>query len=183
MLIRITPEMFINEKYGCCTIQNVRREIFETQKFKDKYPWRINYRDKINCLLNSNVQGSQEVSLYFETIDSLCQSGAINQTNGRDFDLSYTDKWLLAGALAHQYKITTGDNEIKIMGRQEFSREFKGDISPLGMVNNWIKDGILLKDEKLFEIISDWAHLGEHPQPTRQKSIFKRLTGQKYLGS
>jgi hypothetical protein len=34
MLIRIAPDMFRDDRYGCVTIQEVFQELFRTQKFK-----------------------------------------------------------------------------------------------------------------------------------------------------
>jgi len=47
MLLRIAPQMFLDDTYQCCTIAEVRNEIFQTQKFKNKYPWREKFKDKI----------------------------------------------------------------------------------------------------------------------------------------
>lgn len=38
MLIRIAPDMFEDSRYGCVTTQEVIRELFRTQRFKEKYP-------------------------------------------------------------------------------------------------------------------------------------------------
>ncbi|NQV19357.1 MAG: hypothetical protein HQ534_12545 [Armatimonadetes bacterium] len=38
MLIRIAPDMFIDSKYGCKTINEVRKEFISTTRFKEKYP-------------------------------------------------------------------------------------------------------------------------------------------------
>ncbi len=40
MLIRIAPDMFDDEKYGCVTVSSVHREIKQSSRFKKKYPWR-----------------------------------------------------------------------------------------------------------------------------------------------
>lgn len=37
MLIRIAPDMFRDDGYGCVTIQEVFQELFRTQKFKMQY--------------------------------------------------------------------------------------------------------------------------------------------------
>jgi len=50
MLIRIAPEMFLNESYDCYTIKEVWEEMFQTTKFKNKYPWRVNFKKNIKIL-------------------------------------------------------------------------------------------------------------------------------------
>jgi hypothetical protein len=44
MLIRIAPDMFRDDRFGCVTIQEVFQELFRTQKFKKQmiliYIWR-----------------------------------------------------------------------------------------------------------------------------------------------
>ena len=56
MLIRIAPDMFCDERYGCVTMQEVIKELFRTQKFKAKYPWRTRYKSKIKALGASKVK-------------------------------------------------------------------------------------------------------------------------------
>ena len=55
MVIRIAPDMLTDKNYGCFTIQEVRKEIIRQQKFKDKYPWRHRFKDKIRCIPNSEI--------------------------------------------------------------------------------------------------------------------------------
>ncbi len=55
MVIRIAPDMLTDEKYGCFTIQKVREEIIRQQKFENKYPWRHDVKDKIQCIPNSEI--------------------------------------------------------------------------------------------------------------------------------
>jgi len=58
MLIRIVPEMFCDERFECVTIHEVIQEIFRTQKFKSRYPWRERYKPKIKALgLTSAIGG------------------------------------------------------------------------------------------------------------------------------
>ncbi|WDN87463.1 hypothetical protein BuS5_00431 [Desulfosarcina sp. BuS5] len=67
MLIRVAPDMFCDDRYGCVTIQEVSQELFRTQKFKSRYPWRASYKSKIKPLGASRVkQGDYE--LHLQTI-------------------------------------------------------------------------------------------------------------------
>ena len=81
MLIRIAPEMFIKSEYECCTIRLVRKELFWPQKFKTKYPWRIQFKDKVKPLAH-DISDNEDVHRYFDAIDSLIEHGRIN-------DISY----------------------------------------------------------------------------------------------
>jgi len=42
LLIRIAPQMFIDDKFNCFTVREVWEEVFQTQKFRTKYSWRDN---------------------------------------------------------------------------------------------------------------------------------------------
>ena len=44
MLIRIVPDMFMDERFECVTVHDVRKEVFQTQRFKTRYPWRNEFK-------------------------------------------------------------------------------------------------------------------------------------------
>jgi len=182
MLIRIAPDMFIDDRYECCTIRLVREEIFRTQKFKTKYPWRIKFKNKIQCLPTNHVK-NDNFDMYFDAVESLIEHGTINKEKGSEFDLSYVDKAIIACALSNAYKITTGDEDLRTFAKQEFGTHFKGWISPLGLINKWIRNNLIQWDDSLHDYVSEWTRDDEHPQPRRQKTAFKKLTGRKYPGS
>ena len=182
MLIRIAQEMFIKSEYECCTIRLVREEIFRTQRFKTKYPWRSQFKDKVQSL-PLDISDNKEVRRYFDAIDSLIEHGRISEKTGMEFDLSYIDKKLLACALSNGYKISSGDDDMKQFAKQEFGGDFKGWISPLGIVNRWLKKGLIKWDRSLHVHLAEWETYNEHPQPQRQKIQFKKLTKRNYPGS
>ena len=95
MLIRIAPDMFIAEHYECCTINPVRDEIFRIQRFKTKYPWRNQFKDKIRCLPNDFLE-NDNVIRYSDAVKSLIDQGTINERTGLEFDLSYVDRMVLS---------------------------------------------------------------------------------------
>lgn len=183
MVIRIAPDMLTDEKYGSFTIQEVRKEIIRQQKFKDKYPWRHQFKDKIQCIPNSEILNNSAVNQYVEAIDLLIDSNVINNKTGKLFDLSPVDRMFIACALSFGFRVSTGDGDIKDLAKQEFPKVFKGSISPLGMVNMWIRNGLIVWDDPLHEYVADWKRTGEAPQPKHQKNVFKKLTGLKYPGS
>ena len=72
---------------------------------------------------------------------------------------------------------------IKDFAIQEFSENFKGSISPLGMVNRWIRSNLIQWNNSRHDYIKDWKRNDEHPQPRRQKIEFKKIVGLPYPGS
>lgn len=183
MLIRIAPDMFIDKRYQCCTISHVRAEIYKNQRFKTKYPWLTHIRDKIRCLPNSDAVNNNSVNQYFNVINVLIGNGTINKKKDVEFDLSPVDRLVLACTLGNGYKITTVDDDIKDFAEQEFGNAFKGNISPLAMLNSWIRKRLLNWNDTLYDYVADWKRNNEHPQPKRQKSEFRKLTGYRYPAS
>jgi hypothetical protein len=183
MVIRIATDMLIDENYGCVTIQEVREEIIRQQKFKDKYPWRQKFKDKIRCIPNSEIINNNLVDQYNDVINLLIENNTTNSKTGRLFDLSPVDKQFIACALGFGFQISTGDGDIKDIAKQEFSKAFKGSISPLGMVNMWIRKDLINWNDTLHEYVADWKRTGEASQPKHQKNVYKKLTGLKYPGS
>jgi hypothetical protein len=39
MLLRIVPDMFIDERFECVTLRCIHDELVQTTKFRTKYPW------------------------------------------------------------------------------------------------------------------------------------------------
>lgn len=181
LLIRIAPDMFIDPRYQCCTIKEVHDELFQTQKFKQKYPWRNAYRDKIICL--PVTQKEQEIASFSEVIFLLNEAGTRDMYTGRIFSLSSRDIKLLACALANGYKLSTGDAGIMNMAHQQFDEIYKGSVSALELINLWLRNRLITWNDTLHEYIADWYRQAEHPQLNDQKKIFKRLTKRDYPGS
>lgn len=182
MLIRIAPDMFLDKRYRCFTINLMRHEFFRNPKFKNKYPWRNDFKAKIQGL-PSNFTNNADVSRYFEAIRLLIRNITINAKTGRPFDLSYVDQMFLACALVNGYKISTGDENLALFALQEFGDEFHGNISPLGIINRWIRERLIKWNEELHSYVTDWKINNEHPQPKKQIREFKKLTGLSYPGS
>lgn len=182
MLIRIAPKMFIDPGFECVTISDVVSEIFHTQKFKNRYPWRKRYKSKIRPLSNA-VLKTNEFKLYFQVIDNQIRAGIINNKTSHYFDLSKVDQRIVACARANDYRITTGDKDLIQYYLQQFSNNPDEIISPLGMVNIWMKTGLISWDETLQTILEDWNKCDEAPQPKAEIRKFQKLTGYKYLGT
>jgi hypothetical protein len=171
--------MFSDPEYGAMTLPCVVNEIFQTQKFKDKYPWRRNYKNKINPKSHIN---HDDYKLAFSAVNALIDIGTENEKTGRLFDLSKADKEVAAFAIAHGCEISTGDQGIIDLMAQEFSEEFQGNLSPLELINVWLVAGLLHWDESRHRILEEWAITEERPQPLAAIKKFTELTGQKYPG-
>lgn len=178
MLIRIAPDMFRDDRYGCVTIQEVFQELFRTQKFKSRYPWRESYKNKIKTLGASRVKQG-DYGLCLQTVRNLISTGKINKRTGHFFNLSSVDQKIAACSLAHNFTLTTVDDDLADFIRQEFSGS---SISPLGIINDWLEKGLVKWGNNLQTIIEDWDKCNEHPQPKKEVKRFEKITDFKYSG-
>jgi len=181
MLIRITPNMFIDSQFECVTIPDVRNELFRTQKFKTKYPWRIQFKSEISTL-GTSVFNTKEFDIYYWTIKNLIETGKINKRTGKYFDLSNVDQKIAACILSHDFGITTGDNNLIDFIIQEFSFTRENIVSPLGLINKWIKQKLINWNTNYSTILEEWNSCGEKQQPTPEIKTFENLTGCRYIG-
>lgn len=179
MLIRIAPEMFIDKRYECSTIADAKDELFQTQKFKNKYPWRLDFKNKI-VILGTMELTSGDFNLYLETVINLIESGTINQRTQKFFNLSRVDKKFIACALAHNYEVTTTDNDLIDFLQQEFS---KTNVAPLSLINCWLRNQLIEWNEQRQAIVKDWDKCNEARQPLSDIVEFENLTGYEYVGS
>lgn len=182
MLIRIAPSMFSDPRFGCFTVGSVREEFVQTQKFKERYPWRKEYAKYIKHVARSHPR-YEDVELYFKVINVKTRNGVVNKLKDELFDLSRVDQRLLAWSLAMELPICTSDDDISKFGHQEFREVFKGHASPLAIVNSWIDKKVIQWTERLSVYLGEWKSNHEPIQPTRQKRRFRQLTGYKYPGS
>jgi len=188
MLMRIAPEMFIDDRFECVTTIEVKKEIIQTQKFKDKYPWRKKMKTKIKTLsLSFTTEYKQEYDLVIETINSLLGAGLVNKLTNKPIAVSYVDKTIAAHAICKELKITTGDKNLAALVTQEFGIE---NIFPLGLINKWLEEKLISwNNEHLISwnnehqtILEDWDKCREAPQPKNDVKRFKQLTGYNYPG-
>lgn len=183
MLLRIAPDMFNNKEYKCLTLLDVRKEMFQKQTFKNKYPWRSKFKSNVSCIPNSELNNNQDFINLKKAMNLLITRGVVNEETGRLFDLSRVDIKILACAISYGHKVASGDNGLKQFAHQEFSDQYKGDISPLGIINMWLRKGIIAWNDEKQTYLTEWALLNEDPQPLLQRRQFKRLTGYAYPGS
>ena len=178
MLIRIAPDMFIDERFDCVTVQEVCEEIFRTQKFKTKYPWRTSYKNKIRpygVLRNTG----EDFALHLDVVRQIVDSGQTSLKTGRSFGLSSVDKKIAAYVTAYGLDISSTDNSLIDFLEQEFGKENR---SPLALLNDWIEGRLIQRNDDMQRIIEDWDKNGEPVQPAKDKRSFLNLTGVKYTG-
>jgi hypothetical protein len=178
MVIRIAPNMFTDERFGCATIQKVHHELYRTQKFKTKYPWRDEFKADIKTL-GSGVLDTAEFNMHLSVINSLIDAGVENKETGLFVDLSSTDRHVIACATANQFGISSSDRNLVYFAEHQFDIT---NITPLALVNQWIDAGLIVWDKHLQMIIEDWERCGEMAQPLKEIGRFQQLTGLRYVG-
>ncbi|MFH0958129.1 MAG: hypothetical protein V1897_05440 [Pseudomonadota bacterium] len=178
MLIRIAPDMFIDQKYDCVTVPEVRQEFVQTKKFKTKYPWREKYVAKIRAIPKTQLDNDVFQKAH-STVRTVHDTGLINPRTNKLFDLSRVDKLIISYAVAHNYVLSSVDNDLVDFAEQQFE---KSVVRPLGIINDWLGRGLIDWDDSLQSIIDDWTRCGEHRQPIDEIQKFKSLTGYLYVG-
>lgn len=178
LLIRIAPEMFSDQRYNCYTLREVKEEIFQTQRFRSRYPWRDRYKKEIKpTIIRSGMEKSAE--LYSNIINNKIECGTLNKKNGKLFNLSRTDQKIVSIASASKSVLATDDREIQDFVEQEFDGLC---ISSLGLLNQWLKEGVLEWSKKFCTIIEEWDRYDEAVQPLKDRRDFKELTKTDFMG-
>jgi hypothetical protein len=178
MLLRIAPEMFVNDKFDCITLPEVKREITQTSKFKDRYSWRIKYKNKLKTI-GMTEYDDEDFKLVNDTIKELLNACTINKSSGKIFDLSSEDIIVASYSVYRQCRITTGDKNLSEFVKQEFEII---NYSALEVLNIWIKNKLITVDSKILSLIEEWKLMEEPPQPSHAIREFEKLTKLKYLG-
>lgn len=141
-LLRIVPDMFIDPKYECITLPEIYNEVFRTQKFKNKYPWRINYKSKVKPLPFSHYKTPIFIEMH-RSIQLLLGTGIVDSRTGELFNLSPEDCVLATCALANNYELSSGDSGLVVFAKQEFPDFFKGNLSALEVINRWLVSEVM----------------------------------------
>ena len=178
MLIRIAPNMFTDSRFECFTVPEVVEEIFRTQRFKTRYPWRSNYKNKIKTLTLSELE-NEDFKLYYDSIQNLHEKGVINNRTGRFFNLSHVDRRIAAYSTAHNFLLNSTDDDLCDFVSQEFETK---TITPLGVINVWLEKRLIEWDNRMKTSIEDWDQCAEPPQPLTEAKKFKKITGFEYIG-
>lgn len=175
MLLRIAPDMLADERYNCVVPSLVRDELFRTQKFKDKYPWRTRYKSQVVTLPASLAQ-TDDFNRSLQIVELLVSSSR-NERTGRRYGLSGVDKRLAALVIANEYQSSTGDSDLRDFLFQEFEIP---NISPLEIINDWLARELIKWDDDRQAVLEDWKRCNEHPQPKEHIKNFEVITGRAY---
>jgi len=175
MLLRIAPDMLTDERYNCVVPSIVRDELFRTQKFKDKYPWRIHYGPHVQALPASLAQTGH----YMRTLETveLIVAASRNGRTGRHFGLSKVDKMLAAHVIANNYQLSTGDFDLRDFLLQEFEIS---NVSPMEIINDWLARELIEWSDERQAVLEDWKRCNEHLQPKEHIKTFEEITGRDY---
>ncbi len=178
MLIRIAPDMFTDKRYECVTVPEVRKEFFQTQKFRTKYPWRVDFTSQIKAMPVSELE-KNDFEMHLSLISNLNDTGTMNERTGHFFNLSKVDQRIIAYAVTHRFTLNSTDDDLCDFAEQQFDAQIT---TPLGIINDWLEKGLLEWDSKLQAVIEDWDRCNEHPQPGKEVKKFIKLTGYEYPG-
>lgn len=178
MLLRINPEMFIEEKFNCYTIPQVVQEFTRTPKFKELYPWKDTLKVKISSIGSTQLQ-NPNLQENLVLINFLLDN-TINKKTDRLFNLSYVDKNVAACCITYDFIAATEDKNLKTFLEQEFDAK---TASVLKIINDWIEEGLLTWDDNKQLLMAEWVKDNEAPQPKSEISRFTKLTQYKYLGT
>ncbi len=170
MLLRINPEMFTNPIFECETINEVRTEFNEKQKFKIKYPWKSTYLK----FIKTHTRYDESIKFIIEGINQ----SKLNPSTNEPYDLSYVDRCLMAALYDLDDVIfCSGDSNAMDFAFNELEHDC---ISPLELINKWLKDCLIVWDIDKQLIIVDWISQNERRQPPRAIGKFTELTGFDY---
>jgi len=179
MLIRIAPEMFCNPKYECVTIKAVYDELFQTPKFKTKYPWLIRLEPKIKTL-DITVSEKNLIEKNKKLINNHVESpGVINNITGESFNLSKADKTVIAHAVCLNKAVSSVDRDLCAYLDQQFKISA---LEPLFVINLWLQKGLIIWNDNKQAVLENWINCGEARQSQENINKFEELTGREYPG-
>jgi hypothetical protein len=175
MLIRIEPQMLTDSKYSCVTVRQVWEEFTQTQKFENKYPWRGEYKRYIRCLSQSIVDtANYQIALKTAKVIEEMQR---NQRTEKSYGLSRRDLEIAAIAIDQHFTLCSTDGNLIDFLDQQYEIP---NVTPLQIVNDWIKEGLIEWNDSRQEVITDWIKCNEKPQLPADIRRFESLTRSKY---
>jgi hypothetical protein len=181
MLLRIAAEMFADNRFECRTIREVHEEILRTTKFKTRYPWTRDFRDRIRPRPLTDAQKESEAR-NFAAVKALVDNVTLNERTGRPFDLSYIDIKVISHCVTLESHLSSGDDCLVDFLKQQYPGSFKGSVPPLELINRWLAAQLVVWDDAKQTVLVEWATMNEHPQPRPAAARFRELTGRAYPG-
>ena len=175
MLLRIAPEMFLDPRFECATLQVVYRELRQQPRFKTKYPWLKDYLAKVRGLPQTQVEAGE----YRRTLSTLrlLRDATRSRSENRRFLLSPADLEVAAAVVAHKYRISTAERALEEFLLQEF--DVHND-APLAVVNDWMEEGLIAWGDAQQRVLEDWIVQSERRQPLLEIQRFEKLARRKY---
>ncbi len=175
MLLRIAPDMFNNEEFGCITVQAVWKEFTKTQKFKSKYPWRKNLKNQIKSKPNSEIK-KDSFDLTYSAI-KMTNNSSNNTRNNKKYGLSPVDCEIAAIAVHNEFSISTTDRNLREFIEQQYEMK---NYEPLELINIWLGNKLIEWDDHKQAILDDWIICGEKYPSRKHTRIFQKITGYKF---
>jgi hypothetical protein len=175
MLLRIAPEMLLDPRFECVTLQAVYRELRQQPRFKTKYPWLAGYLPKVRGLRQTEVETVE----YKRTLDvvRITRDTKRSSRDNRRFGLSQTDMEIAAAVVTHKHDISTVERDLEEFLEQEFD---VANVHPLALVNDWIEKDLILWGEAEHRVLEDWVTQNERRQPLLEIQRFEKLAKRKY---
>ncbi len=172
--------MFNDPKYNCFTMNEMIKEIISTQKFKDKYPWRTEFKSSLKPMARDKLESGKVVS-YQKVIRALIEAPTVDTRTGKVYNLSPVDQKMLACALANDLHTCTEDGPAISFCKQEFPSVYKGNLCALEIINTWLQSGMLQWDPTKQSLLQEWRVTNEPHQPLQAIARFRSLTNQPYF--
>lgn len=175
MLLRIAPDMLIDARFGCVTLNVVYRELRKQPRFKTKYPWLAGCLTKVHGLPQTQVE-TVEYRQILAVVQALRDSAVNNRTH-RHFGLSRADMDVAAAVVAHEYGISTAEHDLEDFLAQEFDVP---NSHPLALVNDWLERNLIAWGEAEQRVIEDWIVQNERRPPSLEIQRFEKVTKRQY---
>lgn len=175
MLLRIAPEMFLDARFECVTLNVVYHELRKQPRFKSKYPWLSGYLPKVRGLPQTQVETGE----YHRNLVAarLVSETAVNNRTKRHFDLSRVDTEVAAAVITHEYDVSTAEHNLEDFLAQEFDVI---NSHPLALVNDWLEGGLIVWGDAQQRVIEDWVVQNERRPPLSEIQRFEKAAKHKY---
>ena len=173
LLLRIAPEMFRDERFGCVLPEYAYQEFILKPEFKVLFPWRERYKHFLQ--LGVSILEAQKHPQFPSALKAISVMSRMRPNRyGKCYGLSKKDQEILSVAVAFCYALCTEDRNLALFAREEFGIQV---FSALSLINRWIKDKLITWDDEKQTLLSDW---GDRKQPEKEVELFHTLTGYTY---
>lgn len=175
MLLRIAPEMLVDGRFDCVTLNVVCRELRKQPRFKTKYPWLAGLLQKVRGLPQTQVE-TDEYRRTFAVIRAV-REATINSRTGRHFSLSHADMEVAAAVVTHKFDISTVEHDLEDFLAQEFDML---NVHPLALVSEWLENGFIGWGDARQRVLDDWLVQNERRPSQPDVQRFEKAAKCKY---